>query len=151
LATAKESSVFAAMSMKMKRIMITDDSRAILRVLTLGMERGGYEVITACDGSDALQKINDQQPDFLITDIEMPRMTGEELCLAIEEDFPDRTFPIVIMTTSTKLSHRQWATNIRDTTFIEKPVSVRSLLSHVNRCLADQLNPETRPDVQAER
>jgi len=117
--------------------MVIDDSRAILRVLELGLERAGYEVITACDGMDALPKIHDMQPDFLITDIEMPRMTGKELCQAIEKDFPDRAFPIVVMTTSTESSHRDWAEDIRNSSFMEKPVSVRLLVSHVNRCLAD--------------
>jgi chemosensory pili system protein ChpA (sensor histidine kinase/response regulator) len=115
--------------------MVVDDSVAILRVLALGLERAGYEVLTACDGVDALLKIRDGQPDFLITDIEMPRMTGQELCQAIEKDYPDRTFPIVVMTTSTEPSHRQWAANIRHADFIEKPVSIRLLVAHVNRCL----------------
>lgn len=119
-----------------KNILIADDSKAILRVLTLGMERAGYEVTTACDGSDALLKILEQQPDFLVTDIEMPRMTGKQLCLAIEKSIADRAFPIAIMTASTEPHHREWAANLRNTIFIEKPVSIRSLVSHVNRCLA---------------
>jgi len=117
-----------------KRIIIADDSRSILRLLTLGMERAGYEVITACDGFDALQKIHDQLPSFLITDIEMPQMTGEELCLTIEQSFPNRTFPIVVMTTSTNESHRRWASKISNTTFIEKPISVKRLVAHIDSC-----------------
>ena len=108
---------------------------AILRVLGLGLERAGYTVITARDGIEALQEIRNQLPSFLVTDIEMPRMTGRELCQAIEEHVPERTFPIVVMTTSTKDSHRQWAENIPNTTFIEKPVSLKRLISHVNDCI----------------
>ena len=129
--------MLAAMNLVSKRIIIADDSRSILRLLTLGMERAGYEVVTACDGLDALQKIHDQLPSFLITDIEMPQMTGEELCLAIEQSFPDRTFPIVVMTTSTNESHRHWASKISNTTFIEKPISVKRLVAHIDRCTTE--------------
>jgi DNA-binding response OmpR family regulator len=71
----------------------------------------------------------------------MPRMTGRELCQAIEEQFPDRTFPIVVLTSRTELEHRDWTRAIDNLTFMEKPVSVRRLLSHIGKSLSnsDQL------------
>ncbi len=119
----------------MKRVLVIDDSAAILRVLKFGIERAGYAVTTACDGSNALEKLCERQPDFMVTDVEMPRMTGEELCLEIEKKFPDRTFPIVVLTSSTDLSHRRWAQELRDTIFMEKPVSINRLVSHMDSCL----------------
>ncbi len=119
----------------MKRVLIIDDSVAILRTLKLGIERAGYDVSTASDGNDALEKLHVQHPDFMVTDIEMPRMTGKELCLEIEKVFPDRVFPIVVLTSSTDPGHRQWAQEIRDTIFMEKPVSMRKLVSYMDRRL----------------
>jgi CheY-like chemotaxis protein len=121
----------------MKRILIVDDHAPVIRVLKLGIEDAGYEVDTASNGSECLVKLCESHPDFLVTDIDMPRMTGKELCLAIEEQFPDRTFPIVVLTSRTEMEHRDWTRAIDNLTFMEKPVSVRRLLSHIGSCLAE--------------
>lgn len=119
----------------MKRVMIVDDHAPVLRVLRLGIEEAGYEVDSATNGSECLVKLCEVQPDFLVTDIDMPRMTGKELCLAIQEQFPNRTFPIVVLTSRTELEHRDWTGEIPNLTFMEKPVSVRRLVAIISRAL----------------
>lgn len=121
----------------MQRILIVDDHPPVIRVLKLGIEDAGYEVDTASNGSECLVKLCENLPDFLVTDIDMPRMSGKELCQAIEEQFPDRTFPIVVLTSRTETEHRDWTKSIDNLTFMEKPVSVRRLLSHIGSCLAE--------------
>lgn len=121
----------------MKRVMIVDDHAPVLRVLRLGIEDAGYEVESASNGSECLVKLCDGLPDFLVTDIDMPRMNGKELCLAIEEQFPNRTFPVVVLTSRTELEHRDWTRDIANLSFMEKPVSVRRLVSFIGRALAD--------------
>ena len=121
----------------MKKVLIVDDQAPVLRVLKLGLEGGGYEVDTASDGSECLVKLCAEHPDFLVTDIDMPRMNGHELCEAIEKQFPDRTFPIVVLTSRTEMEHRDWTRAIDNLDFMEKPVSVRRLLSHIGKCLED--------------
>jgi len=117
----------------MKRILIVDDQAVVIRVVKLGLEDAGYEVDTASNGSECLVKLCTAYPDFLVTDIDMPRMSGKELCQAIEEQFPDRTFPIVVLTSRTELEHRDWTRAIDNLTFMEKPVSVRRLLAHIGK------------------
>ena len=119
----------------MKKVLVVDDQAPVLRVLKLGLEGGGYEVDTASNGSECLVKLCAGHPDFLVTDIDMPRMNGRELCEAIEEQFPDRTFPIVVLTSRTEMEHRDWTRAIDNLAFMEKPVSVRRLLSHIGQCL----------------
>lgn len=123
--------------MTMKRVLIVDDHAPVLRVLRLGIEEAGYEVDTAGNGAECLVKLCDAAPDFLVTDIDMPRMNGKELCLAIQKQFPERQFPIVVLTSRTELEHRAWTSGIDQLTFMEKPVSVRRLVSHIKRCLAE--------------
>ena len=120
----------------MKRVMIVDDHAPVLRVLKLGLEEAGYEVDTSTNGSECLVKLCDGLPDFLVTDIDMPRMSGKELCMAIEEQFPDRSFPIVVLTSRTELEHRDWTRGIDNLTFMEKPVSVRKLVAVIDRAFA---------------
>ena len=128
----------------MKRVLIVDDHAPVIRVLKLGIEDADYEVDTASNGAECLTKLCEGHPDFLVTDIDMPRMSGKELCLAIEEQFPARSFPIVVLTSRTEMEHRDWTRAIENLTFMEKPVSVRRLLSHIGSCLT-----ETEPSASA--
>jgi len=121
----------------MTRVMIVDDHMPVLRVLRLGLEDAGYEVDSANNGSECLVKLCDGHPDFLVTDIDMPRMSGKELCLAIQKQFPERAFPIIVLTSRTELEHRDWTRNIDNLGFMEKPVSVRKLVALIGRLLND--------------
>ena len=129
--------------MSMKRVLIVDDHAPVLRVLRLGLEEAGYEVDSALNGSECLVKLCDGHPDFLVTDIDMPRMNGKELCLAIEQQFPERKFPIVVLTSRTELEHRDWTREIENLSFMEKPVSIRRLISLIDRAMG--LVAETVP------
>jgi CheY-like chemotaxis protein len=82
----------------MKRILIVDDEPHMTRVLKLYLERAGYAVTTSSNGQDALSAIKNNAPDALVTDIQMPLMTGKQLCLGLEEQLPNRVFPIFVMT-----------------------------------------------------
>lgn len=121
----------------MKKVMIVDDHAPVIRVLRLGIEEAGFEVDSAGNGSECLIKLCDGLPDFLVTDIDMPRMNGKELCLAIERQFPDRTFPIVVLTSRTELEHRDWTRSIDNLEFMEKPVSVRRLVAYISSRLGE--------------
>lgn len=121
--------------MSMKHVMIVDDHAPVIRVLKLGLEEAGFKVTSANNGSECLVKLCDGLPDFLVTDIDMPRMNGKELCLAIEEQFPNRQFPIVVLTSRTELEHRDWTRRFDNLEFMEKPVSIRRLIAHVSQAL----------------
>ena len=111
----------------MKSILLVDDEPMTLRVMRQSLEKDGFEVRTAFDGQDALEQLTASQPDVLITDIDMTRMTGKELCLKIQASMPDRQFPIFIITSLTALEHRDWSGKISNLIFVEKPVSLRKL------------------------
>ena len=121
----------------MARVMIVDDHAPVLRVLRLGLEQAGHEVETASDGSECLLKLCDGLPDFLVTDIDMPRMTGRELCQAIVSQFPNREFPIVVLTSRTELEHRSWTNDIDNLSFMEKPVSIKRLVAAIADSLGE--------------
>lgn len=116
----------------MKRILLVDDEPIVIRVMRLALEKDGYQVDAAVDGEDALAKIAASCPDVLIADIEMPRMTGQQLCQHIQETMPDRMFPIIVLTSLTALEHREWSKRISNLTFLEKPISIRKLRSLIS-------------------
>ena len=111
----------------MKRILLVDDEPMVLRVMRLALEKEGYQVDVAVNGEDALAKIAASCPDLMITDIEMPRMTGRELCAHIQKTMPDRQFPIFVSTSLTALEHREWSNEIDNLSFLEKLISIRKL------------------------
>ena len=111
----------------MNRIVIADDEPHVLRVLKLSLEREGYTVVVCANGREALELIEQEAPDILITDIHMPLMTGEELCRSIQRNMPERKFQIIVLTSRTEIEHREWSREISNLQFLEKPVSIREL------------------------
>ena len=116
----------------MKKILIADDEPHVLRVLKMSLEKEAYEVDICANGMEALARIETQAPDILITDIQMPLMTGEELCRHIQEYMPGRQFLIFVLTSRTEIEHREWSRNIDNLLFLEKPVSIRQLVEKLD-------------------
>jgi chemosensory pili system protein ChpA (sensor histidine kinase/response regulator) len=112
----------------MKKIMLVDDEAHVLRILKNTLQKHGYQISTYPNGQAALDALANETPDVLITDIQMPRMTGEQLCKAIEQQMPAREFLIFVITSRTEVEHREWSAKIRNLQFVEKPISVRKLL-----------------------
>ena len=115
----------------MTKILIADDEPHVLRVLKLSLEKEGYAVETCNNGKEALARLEQEHPDILITDIQMPLMTGEELCKHINEHMPERRFLIFVLTSRTEIEHREWSRDIQNLLFLEKPVSIRNLLDKI--------------------
>ncbi len=126
-----------------KRLYVVDDELVPLRVVRMALQRAGYEVECFHNGLQALEAIRLVQPDALITDIEMPVMTGEGLCKALANEFPRRTFPIFVVTGVTDLIHRSWSRQIDNLTFVEKPISVRLLIEKLSSAIAD-VDPDAK-------
>lgn len=118
--------------MSMKRILLVDDEPHVTRVMRMALQRCDYEVDEASNGEMALERIRQCEPDVMITDIDMPRMNGEQLCKEISRQMPDRKFAIIVLTARTELEHRVWSSRLKDLMFMEKPVSIRRLIERLN-------------------
>lgn len=118
------------------RILVADDEVHMRRVVTLFLERAGYTVETASNGKEALEAILSNPPDALLTDINMPQMTGQQLCQTLEERLPERKFPIFVMTSMTEREARDWQQKIPNSSLLEKPVSMRVLVSDLAKRFA---------------
>lgn len=80
------------------RILIVDDEAHILHVLSLKLRNAGYEVITAPDGEEGFEIASTELPDLIITDYQMPFMTGLELCHALADQKTTAKIPVLILT-----------------------------------------------------
>ncbi len=81
-----------------KRVVVADDEPHIRHVICLKMERGGFDVQMAADGEEALDLCRAECPDLLITDYQMPVMSGLELCQALQADPATAGLPIIMLT-----------------------------------------------------
>jgi two-component system chemotaxis response regulator CheY len=116
-----------------KRILIVDDEAPIRRVLELKLKNGGYEVFLAEDGEAGLLVIESEKPDAVITDINMPRMDGKELCEKTNGLKRERTFLTIIMTARIIPDEEQWIKGMQETVFMEKPFSPSSILECIDQ------------------
>jgi DNA-binding response OmpR family regulator len=125
----------------MRHVLIADDEPTVARLLRIALERAGYRVTAVADGLAAWERIRHDPPDVLITDLDMPRMNGEQLCRRVQAELPDRGFPICVLTAKTAIEQRDWLLTINDMIFLEKPVSVRTLLAKLDERLGNDAAP----------
>ena len=116
-------------------VMVVDDSITMRKVTTRVLEREQLEVITAKDGVDALEKLQERVPDVMLLDIEMPRMDGFELATHMKNDTRFRHVPIIMITSRTGEKHRQRAFEIGVDRYLGKPYSEADLLHNVGEIL----------------
>ena len=111
-----------------KKILIADDEPYVIRVIKLKLINAGYEVITASNGLDALEKIKSQKPDVVISDVNMPKLSGKELCFRSIPLKKEREFLTIVITSSLEKDDRDWAYSMEKTVFLEKPFSPKELV-----------------------
>lgn len=117
--------------MSMNQVLLVDDEAYVLHVLRQFFERAGYVVQTASNGEEALALVETFRPAVLLTDVQMPRMGGQQLCEEIATRFPDPNRLVLVMTSRTDRELRTWAAAMDNAEFIEKPVSPRRVLARV--------------------
>jgi chemosensory pili system protein ChpA (sensor histidine kinase/response regulator) len=123
-----------------KTIMVVDDSVTVRKVMTRFLEREGFSVIIAKDGVDALQLLQEQIPDLMLLDIEMPRMDGFEVAKTVRSTSRLRHLPIIMITSRTGDKHRQHALSIGVNEYLGKPYQEEVLLKTMESLLTKKHN-----------
>ncbi len=129
--------VMASLSMPKRQplVMVVDDSITMRKVTTRVLERNEMDVVTAKDGLDAVEKLQEKIPDLMLLDIEMPRMDGYELATYMKNDPRLRMVPIIMISSRTGEKHRQRALEIGVERFLGKPYQEADLLQNVQETL----------------
>ena len=110
------------------RILVVDDEPQITRVLRTSLSSHGYEVSIANDGEAALKAMQDVNPDLIVTDLSMPRMTGIELC----ESIRDRSqVPIIVLSVRGEDKSKIEALDKGADDYVTKPFSINELLARI--------------------
>lgn len=130
-------------------VLIVDDEAHIVQVLSLKLTNAGYDVISAGDGEEASELAQQRQPDLIITDFQMPYMTGLELCKVLSNTPSTQSIPVIMLTARGYALDDQEldACNIR--CVISKPFSPRSVVQEVARQLSGRDEASTEESEAA--
>lgn len=121
----------------MKRILAVDDEPHVTRMVQHRLRREGYDVVTAQNGIEALEKMAEEGPfDAVITDYNMPKMDGRELCTALRERYADVDLHIFLVTARVEEALRDWATGLPSVEYIEKPLSLHDMVDRLAKRFA---------------
>ena len=112
-------------------VMIVDDSLTVRKITSRLLAREGYTVVTAKDGVDAMEQLQETVPSVMLVDIEMPRMDGFDLTRNVRADSRLKHVPIIMITSRTADKHRAYAKEIGVNVYLGKPYQEEELLAHI--------------------
>jgi DNA-binding response OmpR family regulator len=122
-----------------KRILLCDDESHILKAAEFKFKRAGYEVACACDGEEAWQEIQRQLPDILVTDCQMPRLSGLGLAQRVKETPATSHLPVIMLSAKGfELSPQELRERYGIRCLMGKPFSPRELHAQVEAVLAGE-------------
>ena len=123
--------VLPAAAPQIPLVMVVDDSITVRRVTQRLLQREGYRVVLAVDGLQALERLQEERPAVVLSDIEMPRMDGFDLARNIRGDVRLKDLPIVMITSRIAEKHREYAKELGVDHYLGKPYPEEELMSLV--------------------
>jgi two-component system alkaline phosphatase synthesis response regulator PhoP/two-component system response regulator VicR len=116
-----------------KKILAVDDERHIVRLVEVNLQRAGYEVVTAYDGREALEKVQSENPDLVVLDVMMPYMDGFEVLKNLKADPATAEIPVIMLTAKAQDADvfKGWQSGVD--CYLTKPFNPMELLTFVKR------------------
>lgn len=116
-----------------KKILAVDDERHIVRLVEVNLQRAGYQVVTAYDGREALEKVKSEKPDLVVLDVMMPYMDGFEVLKNLKADPVLAEIPVIMLTAKAQDADvfRGWQSGVD--CYLTKPFNPMELLTFVKR------------------
>ncbi len=114
-------------------------------VLKLFLKKNNFDIATANNGEQALKIALADNPDVVITDIQMPKMTGQELCENLIKNCPNPDRLLIVMTSRTDHELRNWAKSFEHMQFLEKPLSPRRLVAFLRDYFSNETETKELP------
>lgn len=121
-----------------KKILAVDDEKHILRLVQINLEKAGYEVITAGNGREAVDKVHSEHPDLIVMDVMMPEMTGFEALQELKENPETATIPVIMLTAKAQDADVFHGWQSGADLYLTKPFNPLELLAFVKRIMEAQ-------------
>ena len=127
------------------KILVADDSRDIVMILDQRLTSNGYQVVTAFDGAEALQKAKQERPDLIILDVMMPKLNGFQTARMIKFDKQLKHIPVLLLTARTQQMDKDTGTRMGADEYLTKPYDAEHLLARVRYWLDQRVPPTPTP------
>ena len=119
-----------------KKILTCDDEPNIVRLIQVNLQKQGYDVVTAYNGRECLQRVEEDRPDLIVLDLMMPEMTGFEVLERLKADERFATIPVIMLTARTQDQDvlRGWQAGVE--CYLTKPFNPGELIVFIKRIFA---------------
>lgn len=118
-----------------KTILVVDDSSSLRQVVGIALKGAGYEVLEACDGKDALGKLNGKKVHLIISDVNMPNMDGISFVQEVKKMANYRFTPIIMLTTESQEAKKQQGQAAGAKAWVVKPFQPAQMLAAVSKLI----------------
>jgi DNA-binding response OmpR family regulator len=118
------------------RILIVDDDKDIIDILSKKLLGAGYDVSAAFDGEEALLKIKQDNPDVVLLDLVMPKLNGFEVLKEIRKNFKDKWRPVIIISAKTELESLKACYKLEADHYLTKPCSIEKVLQGIETMIS---------------
>ena len=120
-----------------KKILLVDDEKDIVKVVSLRLKAAGYEIVTAFDGEDALNKARSVEPDLIILDLMLPKIDGYKVCGLLKNDVRYSKIPIIMFTARAQADDVTLGKELGANDYLTKPFDAMVLLEKIKNLLLD--------------
>jgi two-component system alkaline phosphatase synthesis response regulator PhoP len=117
------------------KILVVDDEIYIVHILDFSLGMEGYEVVTALDGEQALERARAEKPDLIVLDIMMPKLDGYETCKRLKADPETKDVPVILLSAKGRNVDQKVGFEVGADDYITKPFSPRKLVERINAIL----------------
>ena len=118
-----------------KKVLVVDDEIHIVHVAAIKLRNNGYEVVTATNGDEAFELACAEKPDIIVTDFQMPAMTGVELVEKIRQNEETKDIPVILLTARSFAISEEQQEDLQISGCLSKPFSPRELLENIEDIL----------------
>ena len=130
-----------------KKILVVDDEKPIADILQFNLKKEGYDVYCAYDGNEALQMVDEIQPDLILLDIMLPLRDGMEVCREVRKKYE---MPIIMLTAKDSEIDKVLGLELGADDYVTKPFSTRELIARVKANLRRHQQILSQPDAENE-
>ena len=124
------------MSEDVRTVLVADDDEDILELVSFRLERAGYEVVTARDGTAALAAAQERRPDLAVLDVMMPGLNGYEVTRRLRADGATRDIPVILLTARVQEADVNRGFEAGADDYLRKPFSPQELRARVQAIIA---------------
>src|SRR3989338_1938190 len=123
--------------MNKKRILLVDDEKDMVFAVKMQLEAENFEVLTAADGQEALDKTHRDKTDIIILDVMLPKIDGYKVCRMLKFDKKYKNIPIIVLTARVQETDKKVGYEVGADVYLTKPFEPKALLDEMNRLLKE--------------